>query len=50
MEEPLHYLKLKKIYHILLFYCVSNLWFLLIQIQLPQFSIENAKELPIGNK
>jgi len=49
-KTPLDYLKWKKKRSRICFYCVSNLWFLLVQIQLPQFSIENAKEFPIGSK
>jgi hypothetical protein len=50
MEEKnsIHYLKKKSINKS--FYCVSNLWFPLVQIQSPQFEISDEKDFPVGSK
>jgi hypothetical protein len=50
MEELRSLPKNKSKIFIVSFYCVSNLWFLLVQIQSSQFSILDEKEFPIGNK
>jgi hypothetical protein len=50
MEEIRSLPKINKQRFIISFYCVSNLWFLLVQIQSSLFSILDEKEFPIGNK
>lgn len=47
MEELRSLPKNKSKRFIVSFYCVSNLWFLLVQIQSPQFSILDEKEFPL---